>query len=63
MNAPFCPLPITDTRRAYVPADRTDISKTFEEHRAILVCGIGDIRDDYEHCDQTGYLEQLGAWK
>lgn len=63
MSAPYCPLPGHDQRRAWVSSDRTDIRKTFEEHAPILVCGIGEIRDDYETTGQTDYLERAGAFR
>lgn len=60
MNAPYCKLPGHDQRCAYIPADRTDIRKTFEQFEPIRVC---EIRDDYELTDQTDYLERAGEFK
>lgn len=64
---PYTNLPITHRARAYTNADSTDVARSnaewLEQHAAILVCGIGDIRDDFEHNEQTAYLEQHGAWK
>ena len=61
---PYTNLPITHRARAYTNADSTDVARSnaewLEQHAAILVCGIGD---DYEHNEQTAYLEQHGAWK
>lgn len=54
--APWSPLPTADQRRAYVPADRTDIRRTIAEHDLSIL-------DDYDACDRLGYLEQAGAWK
>lgn len=55
--APWSPLPTADKRRAYVPADRTDIRRTFAEHSTL------DLLDDYELTDRLGYLEQAGRLK
>lgn len=63
MTAPYCPLPGHDQRRAYIPADRTDITKTWDEHRQILVCGIGDMRDDYELVQQQDWMSAPGGFK
>lgn len=44
MSAPYtpmhCPLPITDPRRAYVPADHTNVAETWRQHTPIFVCPI-----------------------
>lgn len=63
---PYTPLPLTHPARAYVPADDTTaehLAEVFEQHAPILVCGIGEIRDDYEITDQADYLERAGAFK
>lgn len=54
--APWSPLPGSDKRRAYVPSDLTDISRTIAEHDLSIL-------DDYDACDRLGYLENMGAMK
>lgn len=54
--APWSPLPTADKRRAYVPADRTDIRRTIAEHDLSIL-------DDYDYTTRTDYLEMPGAWK
>lgn len=64
---PYTKLPLTHRARAYTNAESTNVARSIaewsEQHAPILVCGIGDIRDDYELTEQTAYLEQHGAWK
>lgn len=55
--APWSPLPTVNPRRAYVPADRTDIRRTFAEHSTL------DLLDDFDLTDRLGYLENYGAFK
>lgn len=54
--APYCPLPGTDRRRAYVPADKTDIRRTISEHSRLAIL------DDYDRTDALGHLELPGAF-
>ena len=56
-HAPYCPLPGTDRRRAYVPSDKTDIRRTISEHSRLAIL------DDYDRTDALGYLELPGAFK
>lgn len=55
--APHCPLPVYHPARAYVPAYKTDVARTFAEHSTL------DLLDDYERTDALGYLEQPGAFR
>lgn len=60
MNTPlYCPLPITDQRRAYTPADHTDVAETFRQFAPIHVSAI---RDDYENTQADDWLE-IGGFK
>lgn len=47
MIAPFCPLPLTDKRRAYVSSHHTDIRKTLEEHAPIRVSEVARIKHEH----------------
>lgn len=77
MIAPFCPLPLTDKRRAYVSSHHTDIRKTLEEHAPIRVSEVKhghanfghlharfghSIRDDYDMVQSQDWLE-IGGFK
>ena len=73
MTAPYCPLPLTDSRRAYVNSHDTDISRTLEEHAPIRVSEVTRIghkptnfghgvRDDYDLVQSHDWLD-LGAFK
>lgn len=55
--APYCPLPGTDRRRAYVPSDKTDIRRTISEHSRMAIL------DDYDRTDALHHLELIGALK
>ena len=63
---PYTNLPIANRARAYTPSWETNVARTIaewrEQHAAILVCGTGDIRDDYTLTEQTDYLERLGEF-
>jgi hypothetical protein len=59
MSAPYCPLPLTDKRRAYIPADHTDVAETFKQHEPIRV---SPIRDDYDLVQSQDWLE-IGGFK
>lgn len=70
MIAPFCPLPITDKRRAYVSSHHTDIRKTLEEHAPIRVSEVARIKhehtqiwDDYQDCENSSHLDFIGSFK
>lgn len=52
-----CPLPGYDKRRAYIPADRTDIAETFRQYAPIHVSAI---RDDYETVQADDWLDMGG---
>lgn len=61
MNDNYCPLPITDKRRAYVPADRTDIAETFRQHAHIHVSPA--YGDDYDLTERTAWIDLPGEFK
>ena len=77
MIAPFCPLPLTDKRRAYVSSHHTDIRKTLEEHAPIRVSEVARIKhehanfghkhtqkwDDYQDCENSSHLDFIGGFK
>lgn len=50
-HAPYCPLPITDKRRGYVTADKTDIRRTFEMHTPVY-------GDDYDLVNRQDWLDK-----
>lgn len=58
MTAPYCPLPLTDKRRAYVPSEHTDVTKTWQEHEPVRVCPI--YGDDYDRVTNDDWLEPGG---
>lgn len=78
MIAPFCPLPLTDKRRAYVSSHHTDIRKTLEEHAPIRVSEVARIKhehanfghkharfgygDDYDLVERTSHLDMIGEF-
>jgi len=56
--APHCPIPFGHPcHRGYVPADRTDIRRTWNHGE------VGDIRDDYELVEQQDWLSAMGGFK
>lgn len=69
----YCPLPLTDKRRAYVSSHHTDIRKTLEEHAPIRVSEVArikhehanfgyGIRDDYDTVQSHDWLD-IGGFK
>lgn len=58
-DAPYCILRLKDAR-AYVPAEHTDIRKTFSDHVSISPRAIGD---DYDDVERGAHLETVGAFK
>ena len=75
MIAPFCPLPLTDKRRAYVSSHHTDIRKTLEEHAPIRVSEVKHEHanfghkharfgygDDYDLVERTSHLDMIGEF-
>jgi hypothetical protein len=65
MSAPYCPLPLTDKRRAYVNSHDTDISRTLEEHTPIRVSEVKRVQlwDDYQDCENSSHLDFIGSFK
>lgn len=61
MIAPYCPLPLTDKRRAYVPADHTNVAETWRQHEPIRVSNA--YGDDYDLTEQTAHLDMIGEFK
>ena len=57
----YCPLPLTDKRRAYVNSHHTDIRKTFEQHAPIHVSNA--YGDDYDLVERTCHMEMKGEFK
>lgn len=56
--APHCQIPFGHPlHRGYVPAEHTDIRKTFER------AGEYSLLDDYDFTTRTDYLAVIGAWK
>jgi hypothetical protein len=62
MSAPYCPLPLTDKRRAYVNSHDTDISRTLEEHTPIRVSEVKRYSDDYDMTERTAHLDLMGEF-
>jgi hypothetical protein len=62
-NHNYCPLPITDRRRAYVSSHDTDISETIRRHAPILVSAIGQYGDDYDLTERTAHLDMMGEFR
>jgi hypothetical protein len=64
MNTPnYCPLPITDRRRAYVSSHHTDIAETIRRHAPILVSSIVQYGDDYDLTERTAHLDMAGEFR
>jgi len=59
--APYCRLPLTNTRRAYVSSHDTDVSRTFAEHAPIRVCPL--YGDDYDLVQQHDWLSSPGGFR
>jgi hypothetical protein len=62
MTAPYCPLPLTDKRRAYVNSHDTNISRTLEEHAPIRVSEVKRYGDDYDLTERTAHLDMIGEF-
>lgn len=61
MNTPlYCPLPITDKRRAWVSSDHTDVAETFRQFETIHVSPV--YGDDYDRVQREDWLE-IGNFK
>jgi hypothetical protein len=67
MNTPnYCPLPITDRRRAYVSSHNTTpeyLAEVFRRHQPILVSAIGQYGDDYDDVQKDDWLSAPGGFK
>ena len=60
MNIPlYCPLPLTDKRRAYVSADATNVAETWRQHEPIRVSALPD---DYDRTTMDDWLSSPGGF-
>jgi hypothetical protein len=59
-TAPWCPLPITNTRRGYVSSHDTNVAETIRQHAPIMVCPVRGMQDDYETVQQHDWLDAGG---
>jgi hypothetical protein len=55
--APSCLLPITHPARALIPAEHTDVSRTWSEH------SLFDLGDDYDRVQRDDWLSALGGFR
>lgn len=63
MNTPmWCPLPITDQRRPYVPSHMQTPDRLAETFRQFAPIHVSSIRDDYENTQADDWLE-IGGFK
>jgi hypothetical protein len=55
--APSCPLPITHPARAIVPACKTDVRRTWNEH------ALYELGDDYDRVLRDDWMSAPGGFR